>query len=99
MATPSAQSLVIPDDVVANFQALSPEQRQQIFDFAEFLVHQQKKAGEAQVAQPKRIRDLDKGAVIWISDDFDEPLPDDFWFGETDPLMMTDEQVQQLRKS
>ena len=29
-----------------------------------------------------RVADLHKGA-IWISDDFDEPLPDEFWLGES----------------
>lgn len=29
---------------------------------------------------PKRIMGLDEGA-IWMSDDFDEPLPDEFWLG------------------
>lgn len=28
----------------------------------------------------KRIPDLHPGA--WMSDDFDEPLPDEFWLGE-----------------
>ncbi|MEZ4528032.1 MAG: hypothetical protein R2941_19135 [Desulfobacterales bacterium] len=30
---------------------------------------------------PKRIAGLNKGK-IWMSDDFDEPLPDSFWMGE-----------------
>ena len=29
----------------------------------------------------RRVPDLNKGEV-WMSDDFDEPLPDDFWLGE-----------------
>ena len=29
----------------------------------------------------KRIPDLSAGAV-WMSDDFDDPLPDSFWLGE-----------------
>ena len=35
------------------------------------------------VAQPtrKRIAGLNRGS-IWISQDFDEPLPDDFWMGQ-----------------
>src|SRR5690349_14859156 len=34
-------------------------------------------SGEADL----RILGLDKGTV-WMSDDFDDPLPDEFWFGE-----------------
>jgi hypothetical protein len=29
---------------------------------------------------PLRTFDLSKGTV-WVSDDFDDPLPDEFWFG------------------
>ena len=31
-------------------------------------------------AGQKRVADLNKGE-IWMSDDFDEPLPDEFWMG------------------
>jgi antitoxin (DNA-binding transcriptional repressor) of toxin-antitoxin stability system len=31
--------------------------------------------------RPQRVPDLFPGA-IWTSEDFDEPLPDEFWFGE-----------------
>ena len=30
---------------------------------------------------PKRIGGLNRGQVLWISDDFDAPLPDEFWLG------------------
>jgi len=33
-------------------------------------------------ATGERVPGLDPGA-IWISDDFDEPLPDEFWLGES----------------
>jgi antitoxin (DNA-binding transcriptional repressor) of toxin-antitoxin stability system len=29
----------------------------------------------------QRIAGLNRGVVTWISDDFDAPLPDDFWLG------------------
>jgi len=28
---------------------------------------------------PKRIAGLNRGQVLWISDDFDTPLTDEFW--------------------
>ena len=34
-----------------------------------------------QAELPKRIFGLHRGA-IWVSDDFDDPLPDSFWLGE-----------------
>jgi prevent-host-death family protein len=40
----------------------------------------------AQVEPQKRIAGLHRGA-IWVSDDFDEPLPDSFWLGENDTLL------------
>ena len=33
-----------------------------------------------------RVPGLSRGE-IWVSDDFDDPLPDEFWLGENDPLM------------
>jgi hypothetical protein len=105
MTAPNPPTSIIPAAVLATLQALSPAQRQLVFDFVEFLAQKQNLAepqppqpGEA-VKQPKkrkRIRNLDFGAVTWISDDFDEPLPEEFWFGENDPLMMTPEQIEQL---
>ena len=32
-----------------------------------------------------RVAGLHPGAIV-MSDDFDEPLPESFWFSETDPL-------------
>jgi hypothetical protein len=37
--------------------------------------------GEPATRPPDRIMGLHAG-TIWISDDFDEPLPDEFWLGE-----------------
>ena len=33
---------------------------------------------------PSRMPGLNEGVVTWISDDFDDPLPDEFWLGEDD---------------
>jgi antitoxin (DNA-binding transcriptional repressor) of toxin-antitoxin stability system len=30
----------------------------------------------------KRVPGLDEGALLWMSEDFDDPLPDEFWLGE-----------------
>lgn len=76
-------------------QNLSPDLRQQVFDFVEFLAQRQ---DSIKAAKPRRTPGLDRGAVVWMSDDFDEPLPDEFWFSETDPLMMTDEQIKALKQ-
>jgi len=96
---PSVQIPLIPEEVWAILQALLPEQRQQVFDFAEFLVQKRGCSPAQPTGSQNRIRDLDRGAVVWISDDFDAPLLDEFWFGENDPLMMTDEQLKQLKQA
>ena len=99
MTAQMVPSTVVSPELLAVLEQLSPELRQQVFDFAEFLVHRQDQVVEAQsvkAAKPKRIRDLDRGAVVWMSDDFDDPLPDELWFGENDPLMMMPEPTQSI---
>lgn len=95
MTTEVASSSLIADEMAILLQNLSPDLRQQVFDFAELLARRQDKT---EVVKRKRIRDLNRGAVLWISDDFDDPLPDEFWFSDTDPLMMTDEQIKTLNQ-
>ncbi|MCM1982996.1 DUF2281 domain-containing protein [Lyngbya confervoides] len=99
MTAPMVPSTVVSPDLLAVLEQLSPELQQLVFDFAEFLVQRQDQVVEVQLVKavkPKRIRDLDRGAVVWMSDDFDDPLPDEFWLGENDPLMMTPEPTQSI---
>jgi Protein of unknown function (DUF2281) len=99
MTAQMVPTTVVSPQMLGVLEKLSPELRQQVFDFAEFLGQRQDQRGDDQSAQavkPKRIRDLDRGAVVWMSDDFDEPLPDEFWFGENDPLMIPPEPTQSI---
>lgn len=98
MTAQMVPTTVVSPQMLGVLEKLSPELRQQVFDFAEFLGLRQDQGGDqsAQAVKPKRIRDLDRGAVVWMSDDFDDPLPDEFWFGENDPLMMTPDTVQSI---
>ena len=57
---------------------LPAELRQEVYDFAAFLLE---KRGEQISRQAPRIAGLHEGQTI-ISDDFDEPLPDEFWLGK-----------------
>lgn len=50
--------------------------KEEVYNFAAFLLEKQ---GQKQTSQKPRVMDLHKGQV-WMSDDFDEPLPDEFWF-------------------
>ncbi|WGV27877.1 DUF2281 domain-containing protein [Halotia branconii] len=74
----TAQVVDTTSELIAKLQTLAPEQQQQVLDFVEFLA--QKYAQPEQPPQ-KRIPDLNKGE-IWMSDDFNDPLPDEFWLGE-----------------
>jgi Protein of unknown function (DUF2281) len=91
---------VVSPQMLGVLEKLSPELRQQVFDFAEFLGQRQDRVVGDQLAQavkPPRVFGLHAGQV-WMSDDFDDPLPDEFWFGGNDPLMMTDEQIRSLNE-
>ena len=56
--------------------ALPRDEQAQI---AHMLIDEMSKPKEPQLQ--KRIPGLYTGE-IWVSDDFDEPLPDEFWLGE-----------------
>jgi hypothetical protein len=63
-----------------------PEQKQaEVLNFLNFLIAIQSEVYSPQEsnAQPKRQRvlGLNKGE-IWMSDDFNAPLSDEFWLGE-----------------
>lgn len=59
-------------------KTLPLEKQEEVLDFVEFLVQKNRK-----VKLPsQRIPNLNQGE-IWISDDFNEPLSDSFWLGES----------------
>ena len=76
----TSQTINIAETLVAKLQFLSPEQQQTLLDFAEFLVQRHIQPEQAQQAQ-QRVLGLNQGE-IWMSEDFNEPLPDEFWMGE-----------------
>lgn len=74
----------VPESVISAIELLSSAQRQQVFDFVTFLSNRR----EMMVNQQPQA--LNKGRVfgqyqgrISMSDDFDEPLPESFWLGES----------------
>lgn len=82
MTAQMVPTTVVSPQMLGVLEKLSPELRQQVLDFAEFLGQRQDQVVDDQSAQavkPKRVRDLDRGAVVWMSDDFDEPLPEGNW--------------------
>lgn len=56
---------------------LTPEELQQLIEYAQ----QRQPLTGASPERTPRILGLHAG-MIWISDDFTDPLPDEFWFGE-----------------
>ena len=78
----TSQTINIAEELLAKLQNLPPEKQQTVLDFAEFLVQKntQSQATPTQEVQ-QRVPDLNRGE-IWMSEDFNEPLPDDFWMGE-----------------
>ena len=81
-------SLEIPENVSFALKILLPEQRQQVYDFVEFLLQKQTVASSQTQQQTdliglrhtatERILGLHQGQGS-ISDDFAKPLPDEFW--------------------
>jgi hypothetical protein len=76
--------LTIPiqfDDLLKVVEKLSPEQKRIL---REHLEAEEEIETVSDIQEPllkERIPNLHPGA-IWTSDDFDDPLPDEFWLGE-----------------
>lgn len=59
-------------------EQLPADLQKEVYNFATFLLE---KRGEQTPRQEPRIAGLHEGQTI-MSDDFDEPLPDEFWLGK-----------------
>jgi len=70
----------IEKQVVANMHGLPLDKQQSVLEFSLFLKSIAQDAIQQNKLQ-KRQAGLGKG-TFWMSDDFDEPLPDSFWLGE-----------------
>ena len=78
----TTQIIPKPEILLNKIQALPPEQLQQIEDFIEFLTQKYVHSNIKDIIpQPPRILGLQKGKG-WMSEDFNNPLPDEFWLGE-----------------
>ncbi|MBI1280878.1 MAG: DUF2281 domain-containing protein [Anaerolineaceae bacterium] len=63
------------DDLLKAVDSLSPEQKRLLREH----IDGETEPAEVDLTKP-RILGLHPGA-IWTSDDFDDPLPDEFWLG------------------
>ena len=84
----TSRSIDVVEELLGKLQKLMPENQQLLLFFAEFLLERQiqsmQKNTSVEVAPclpQKRVLGLHQG-MGWMSDDFNEPLPDEFWLGE-----------------
>ncbi|MEH1768900.1 MAG: DUF2281 domain-containing protein [Nostoc sp.] len=78
----TAQTITLPETFLAQLQTLPPEQIQQVIDFVEFLNRKYVSSQPSQsVVKQARVLGLHQG-MGWISEDFNDLLPDEFWTGE-----------------
>lgn len=76
-----APQVVDTTSALIKLQALPPQQQQQALDFIEFLTQKYVRSNSSQSQKKQRIAGLHEG-MGWIAEDFNDPLPDEFWMGE-----------------
>lgn len=64
----------ITESIINKLQEIPLDQQKQILKYIESLTEEK----EPSSSPKKRVFGLHQGK-IWMSDDFNEPLPDDFW--------------------
>ena len=72
--------MMLKESLWQEIEALPESQLKTLWDFVQFLQYMSQQQPKNQKV-PQRIPGLDAGTT-WVSDDFDEPLPDSFWFGD-----------------
>lgn len=84
----TSQTIELLEELLGKLQHLLPENQQLLLTFAEFLLERQMRSipenTSVKAAPPpgqQRVLGLHQG-MGWMSEDFNEPLPDTFWLGE-----------------
>jgi hypothetical protein len=70
---------MLKETIQQEIDSLPDSQMQTLLDFIQFLHYLEKKSEQTN-GFTSRIPGLDTGTT-WVSDDFDDPLPDSFWLG------------------
>ena len=85
----TSQTIELVEDLLKKLQKLLPEKQKQVLAFVEFLLFQQVQSIQPPISvevtplTPKpRVFGQYRGQ-IWMSGDFNDPLPDEFWLGES----------------
>lgn len=74
-------TLELPPDLEQSLHEQAAAQGLDTDTFLQQKVRQMLKPDASAAPPAPHIPELSKGTVVWISDDFDEPLPDEFWLG------------------
>jgi hypothetical protein len=64
----------ITESIINKLQEITLDKQKQILEYVEALTEEK----EPSSSQKKRVFGLHQGK-IWMSDDFNQPLPDNFW--------------------
>lgn len=69
----------IAERILIRLQDIPLEQQQKVLNYIEFIAQESSEHSQnSDASLNKRVLGLHKGK-IWMSDDFNEPLPDDYW--------------------
>lgn len=71
----------LKENLAEIIKELPAESLAEVVDFAEFLREKKRRQQTEMLPEKDRIAGLNKGE-IWMSDDFNDELPDEFWFGK-----------------
>ncbi len=71
----------LKEKLFETFNKLPAESQAEVIDFAEFLREKKRQSRTETEPKKERVAGLHDGQG-WISDDFNDELPDEFWFGE-----------------
>lgn len=71
----------LKENLAEIIKELPAETLAEVIDFAEFLREKKRRQPAETMSEKERIAGLNQGE-IWMSDDFNDELPDEFWFGE-----------------
>ncbi|MBD2080168.1 DUF2281 domain-containing protein [Leptolyngbya sp. FACHB-17] len=87
MDNQATQATGLPEKILEALSTLSLDRQQQVFDFVEFLIQKQENSEVRppiqQAAEPSKKRILGQHQGLgWMSEDFNNPLPDEFWLGD-----------------
>lgn len=73
-------TLTLPDDIIAKLEALANEQGRSPETVLRDLLNM---SPTPESPSTTRIAGLNRGSTQYISDDFDDPLGDEFWLDES----------------